>query len=96
VTEHVQLGVGPFDELAIHPDKAVKLIERDGCHDNLLRARTRQRFYSNVEVADARLVTLNLDGYGHQDKFMNCAQARLKSPFRSQSVEKLGKNYQRA
>src|SRR6187551_1002733 len=32
VGQHVDLRVGPFDELAVHPDEAVELIEGDGCH----------------------------------------------------------------
>ena len=39
--QHVDLGVRPFDELAVHPDKAVKLVEGNGCHDNLPRATAR-------------------------------------------------------
>ena len=36
--QHMDLGVGPFDELAVHPDEAVQLIEGNGCHGNLPRA----------------------------------------------------------
>ena len=38
VREHMDLRVRPFDELAVHPDEAVELIEGNGCHFNLPRA----------------------------------------------------------
>src|SRR5690606_30180385 len=36
VRKHVNPGVSPFDELTIHPDIAVELVEGNGCHDNNL------------------------------------------------------------
>ena len=39
--QHVDLGVGPFDELAVHPDEAFQLVEGNGCHGNLPRAAAR-------------------------------------------------------
>src|SRR5690606_3708445 len=36
--QHVNLCFRPFDEFAIHPDVAVKLVERNRCHIYLQRA----------------------------------------------------------
>src|SRR5690606_16195830 len=41
--ENMNLGVRPSNERTIHPDMAVKLVERDLCHINLHQA-TRLRF----------------------------------------------------
>ena len=36
--KHMDLGIRPFDELAVHPDKSVELVEGNGCHEYLPRA----------------------------------------------------------
>jgi hypothetical protein len=52
----VNLGVRPFDEFAVHPDKAIKLIEGDGCHGNLPRAAARTSFWFSVQSLAGRPV----------------------------------------
>ncbi len=52
VGQHVNLGVRPFDEFAIHPDKAIELVEGNGCHDYLPRGAARTSLCFILPPAD--------------------------------------------
>jgi hypothetical protein len=97
VGEHVDLGVRPLHELTVHPDETVELVEWNGCHVNLPRVAARTSFdtYNTREIAAFRCTKTRLLGGRKQirQQFRRCG---LPLPFRAQSVEKLGENYQQA
>ena len=51
VGQHMNLRVRPFDERAVHPDKAVELIEGNGCHVCLPRAAAVVAFAAGLRTA---------------------------------------------
>src|SRR5262249_40061056 len=96
VSEHVDLGVRPFDERTVHPDMAVELIEGNGCHFNLPRAAARISFVIHTKPLDGGVSAVNVGPSPREGKRAGkLRKGGFPLPFRSQSVEKPEENYNR-